>query len=217
MTPTQRLGQLRTIGLLALVACGGGSTPDGAPGSASKSSTSGGTQNYTVPQGTAVEAAITDTITTRRNKVGDSFTASVVGDVRSGGRVVIPAGSTVHGTVTDVKEAPNRNTPGTLTIAVQSITVRGESYPISASIDSLDTVRKARGVEPVDAARVGGGAAAGAILGRVIGGDSKGTIIGAAVGAAAGAAVSNEMKDVDVILPAGSHMYFSLRKAVAIK
>jgi hypothetical protein len=217
MTPTQRLGQLRTIGLLALVACAGGSTPDGAPGSDSKSSTSGGTQNYTVPQGTAVEAAITDTLTTRNNKAGDSFTASVVADVRSGGRVVIPAGSMAHGTVTEVKEAPNRNSPGTLTIAVQSITVRGESYPISASIDSLDTVRKARGIEPVDAARVGGGAAAGAILGQVIGGDSKGTIIGAAVGGAAGAVVSNEMKDVDVILPAGSHMYFSLSKAVAIK
>jgi Glycine zipper len=216
MTRTHRLGLLPALGLFALAACAGGAANNVGGGGSDATSTKS-TQGYTVPQGTAVEAAITDTITTRRSKAGDSFTANVVADVRSGGRVVIPAGSTVHGTVTDVKEAPNRNTPGTLTIAVTSLTVRGDSYPISASIDSLDTVRKARGVEPVDAARVGGGAAAGAILGRVIGGDSKGTIIGAAVGGAAGAVVSNEMKDVDVILPAGSHMYFSLSKAVAIK
>src|SRR5881296_3078455 len=167
--------------------------------------------------GTKMDIAATDTISSRTAKVGDAFTARVVEDVRSAaGRVVIPAGSVVNGKVTDVNPAPNRSTPGTLTLSVSSITVRGTSYPIEASVDSVETIHKGRGVTSGDAAKVGAGAAAGAILGRVLGGNKKGTIVGGIVGGAAGAAVAHETKDSDIVLPAGAHIIIRLTKELAV-
>ncbi|HEX9394081.1 MAG TPA: hypothetical protein VF923_05490, partial [Gemmatimonadales bacterium] len=81
----------------------------------------------------------------------------------------------------------------------------------------LETVRKGRGVTKGDAAKVGGGAAAGAILGRILGGNAKGTVIGGIVGGAAGAAVAAGTKSADIVLPKGAHINATLTKAVAVK
>ncbi len=167
--------------------------------------------------GTTMDIAAADTISSRTAKVGDPFTAHVVEDVRNAaGKVVIPAGSVVNGKITDVKPAPNPSTPGTLTLSVSSITVRGTSYPLDASVDSLETIHKGRGVTSGDAAKVGAGAVAGAVLGRVLGGNKKGTIIGGIVGGAAGAAVAHQTKDSDIILPAGAHIIIRLTKELAV-
>lgn len=167
--------------------------------------------------GTRFDIAATDTITSQTAKAGDIFSARVVEDVRNAaGVVVIPAGSMVNGTVTEVKPAPNPRTPGTLTLSIASITVRGTSYPIAATIDSVETTHKGRGVTTGDAAKVGAGAVAGAVIGRVIGGNRKGTIIGGVVGGIAGAGVAVESKDSDIVLPAGAHIIVSLTQDLAV-
>jgi hypothetical protein len=172
----------------------------------------------TLPAGSHFDMAAADTITSRTAKAGDPFTARVVEDVRNAaGKVVIPAGSQVNGTITDVKPAPNPNTPGTLTLAVSSITIRGTNYPLEATIDSLETVHKGRGITTGDAAKVGAGAVAGAILGRVIGGNKRGTIIGGVVGGAVGAGVAQTSKDSDIVLPAGAHIVVTVTKPLAVK
>lgn len=174
--------------------------------------------SYTVPAGARLDMAVTDTLTSRRNKTGDTFTATVVEDVKdAAGHVVIPKGAVVNGTISDVKPAPNPDTPGTLTLAVSSVTVRGTNYPLEANIDSLETVRQGRGVTTGDAAKVAGGAAAGAILGRVLGGNRKGTIIGGVVGGAVGTAVAVSSKDSDIVLPAGAHINLTITKALTVK
>jgi hypothetical protein len=167
--------------------------------------------------GTKMDIAAADTISSRTAKPGDAFSARVVDDVRNAaGRVVIPAGSVVNGKISDVKPSPNPSTPGTLTLSVASITVRGKSYPIEASVDSLETIHKGRGVTTGDAAKVGAGAAAGAILGRVLGGNKKGTIVGGVVGGIAGAGVAASSKDSDIVLPAGAHIIIRLTKELAV-
>lgn len=167
--------------------------------------------------GTKMDVAANDTITSRTAKPGDSFTAHVVEDVRNAaGQVVIPAGATVNGKITEVKPAPNPRTPGTLTLAVTSITVRGNTYPIESTVDSIETVHKGRGVTTGDAAKVGAGAAAGAILGRVIGGNSKGTVVGGVIGGIAGAGVATHVKDSDIVLPTGAHIIIRLTKELAV-
>jgi hypothetical protein len=167
--------------------------------------------------GAKMDVAATDTISSRTAKVGDGFTARVVEDVKNAaGQVVIPAGSVVHGSVTAVKPAPNPRTPGTLTLAVSSVTVRGTAYPIDAAVDSVETTHKGRGVTSGDAAKVGAGAVAGAVLGRVLGGNKKGTIIGGVVGGIAGAGVASQTKDSDIVLPAGAHIIIRLTKELAV-
>jgi len=161
--------------------------------------------------------ATTTTISSRSAKPGDVFTATVAADVQdAAGRVAIPAGSLVSGTITDVKSAPNPSSPGTLTLAVNSVAVNGRSYPIKASIDSLATERHGRPISGSDAVKVGVGAAAGAIVGQIIGKNSKGTIIGAVVGAAAGGSYAAATKDGDISLPAGTHILVTLTQRLNI-
>lgn len=167
--------------------------------------------------GSKIDMAANDTITSRTAKPGDSFTAHVVEDVKNAaGHVVIPAGATVNGRITEVKPAPNPRTPGTLTLAITSVTVRGTTYPIEGAVDSIETVHKGRGVTSGDAAKVGAGAAAGAILGRVIGGNSKGTVVGGVIGGIAGAGVASHTKDSDIVLPTGAHIIIRLTKELAV-
>ena len=174
--------------------------------------------SYTASAGVRLDAAVVDTLSSAKNRVGDAFTATIVDDVKdAAGHVVIPKGAVINGTITEVKPAPNPDTPGTLTLNVSSLTVRGTNYPLEASIDSIETVRQGRGVTTGDAAKVAGGAAAGAILGRVLGGNRKGTVIGGVVGAAVGTAVAVGSKDSDIVLPAGAHINLTLSKALTVR
>jgi glycine zipper 2TM protein len=174
--------------------------------------------SYTASAGVRLDAAVVDTLSSAKNRVGDAFTATIVDDVKdAAGHVVIPKGAVINGTITEVKPAPNPDTPGTLTLSVSSLTVRGTNYPLEASIDSIETVRQGRGVTTGDAAKVAGGAAAGAILGRVLGGNRKGTVIGGVVGAAVGTAVAVGSKDSDIVLPAGAHINLTLSKALTVR
>jgi len=171
--------------------------------------------SWTLDAGRQFTMVTRDAISSRSAKSGDSFSASVLSDVQdSRGRVAIPAGALVNGTITDVKPAAGPNSSGTLTLAVSSVTVRGKNYPIDANISALDTERQGRGITTGDAAKVGAGAAAGAIVGQVIGKNTKGTVIGAVVGAAAGAGYAVATKDSDIRLPEGTHVVVTLQQRV---
>ena len=172
----------------------------------------------TAAAGTFLDLAVGDTLSSKFTKAGDHFAAAVVEDVKDAqGRVVIPAGSTVHGSVVEVKAAPNASTPGTMTLALSSVTVGGRDYPIEARIDSIETVRQGRGVTGGDAAKVGGGAAAGAILGRVVGKNTKGAVIGGILGGIVGAGVAVQSKDADIVLPKGAHINASLVAPLTVR
>lgn len=171
--------------------------------------------SWTLDAGRQFTAATRDTISSRTAKVGDVFSAQVLSDVQdSRGRVAIPAGALVSGTVAAVKQASSPRDPGTLTLAISSVTVRGRNYPIDASIDAIQTERQGQGISTGDAVKVGVGAAAGAIVGQVIGKNTKGTVIGAVVGAAAGAGYAAATKNADVRIPEGTHIVLTLKQRV---
>ena len=132
------------------------------------------------------------------------------------GRVIIPAGSSVSGTITAAEPAPNPNSAGRIELSVTSVSVRGKSYPIDASVVSKDTVMKGRGVTKADAAKVAGGAVAGAILGKIVGKNTKGAVIGGAAGAAAGAAAARASRDIDVVIPKGAAIVIKLEKPLTV-
>jgi len=172
----------------------------------------------TAAAGTRVPLAASDTITTRHAKAGDAFTASVSQDVKdAAGHVVIPAGSTVQGTIDAAEPRPNPNSPGKFVLSVHSVTVHGTSYPVEGSVVAIDTVQQGRGVTKADAAKVGAGAAAGAIVGKLIGKDGKGAVIGGIVGAGAGAAAARASRDIDIVLPKGAAVTLKLDKPLTVK
>jgi hypothetical protein len=156
--------------------------------------------------GTSLTAATTAEIRSHKNKVGDTVMAKIASDVKdASGRVVIPAGSEVALKVTAIKESENKSdTTGTLTLQPTSVSINGQSYPISARIEHVGSKLEGRKTNAGDIAKVGGGAAAGAILGRVLGGSTKGAVIGGVIGGAVGTQRAVETKDRDVVVPAGT-------------
>src|SRR6266566_1918913 len=175
-------------------------------------------RNLTLAPRTRVPATANDTISTRSAKAGDSFTATVSQDVKDAtGRVVIPAGATVSGTITAAEPAPNPNSTGRIELSVTNVTAHGKSYAIDASVVAMDTVMKGRGVTKADAAKVAGGAVAGAIVGKLFGKNTKGAVIGGAAGAAAGAAAARASRDIDVVIPKGAAITIKLNKPLTVK
>ncbi|HTC25289.1 MAG TPA: hypothetical protein VK688_13085 [Gemmatimonadales bacterium] len=170
-----------------------------------------------VPAGSAITATMNDSISTRKNKVGDVVTAKVTSDVKDAqGRVVLPAGSIVSLKITALNVSENKSDKtGTLTLATQDISVNGKTYALDASIDSVARELVGRKTNVGDIAKVGAGTAIGAVVGRVIGGSTKGAIIGGVLGGAVGAQRAVETKDRDVVVPAGSSVHLTLRQPVS--
>jgi hypothetical protein len=188
---------------------GGGSTTRPAPSP---------NRSLTLASGTAIDATTQRTISSRHDKAGETFTASVSSDVKDGkGRVVIPAGSTLNLTITELQPANDKSkVDGRITVLVSSVTVGGQTYPVSASITSMAHTLKGRGVGATEVEKTAAGAVIGGIAGRVIGGSSKGTIIGAVVGGAAGAAVAVETANRDVVVAAGTPMVVTLNGPLTV-
>ncbi|HEV8511483.1 MAG TPA: hypothetical protein VGQ48_13610 [Gemmatimonadales bacterium] len=173
--------------------------------------------SFTVPPGTHLDLTLNDELSSRKNKPGDTFTAKLAMDVRdASGNVVIENGSTVNGSIVAVKPAPNRRTPGTLTVALTTIETNGKMFPIRATIDSVQTEYRTQQINGRDAAKVGAGAAAGAIVGQILSKNTKGTVIGAVVGGIAGAGVAVETKDLDIVLPDGSHILATVTEPLIV-
>jgi hypothetical protein len=217
-TTTRRI--LLAIPMVILAGCSraeSADNPEGTPVNQPARATPAAATSYTLSAGAMIDATTTSTISSQHGHPGDVFTARVVSDVTDDrGAVVIPAGSMMHGSITEVSPASSDRSTGSLTLAVTGVTVNGRDYGVEASIDSLATVNDTRGIEKADVARVVGGAAAGAVLGKVIGGNDKGAIIGGVAGAAVGAATSALVKDMDIALPEGSHLMLTLRQQLTV-
>jgi hypothetical protein len=168
--------------------------------------------------GTTIQTNTTTQISSRNNKAGETLTATVSSDVTdSRGRVVIPAGSVVRLSITEIEPAENKGqADGKIVLMPSTIEVGGKSYTLNASIESVEHRLEGRGVTAGDAAKVGVGAAAGAIAGRVLSGNKKGAIIGGVVGAAVGTGVAIETADRDVVVPAGASIVLKLTEALTL-
>jgi hypothetical protein len=205
-----RIPGLAGFALAGIAACGQGASQSAADRARSAGS-------LTLEIGTRIEATTDRSISSRSDKVGETFTASISRDVKDGrGRVVIPAGSTLNLTISELQSATDRSKIGSLTVLVNSVTVGGESYPVRAGITSMVHTLKGRGVGEAEVEKTAAGVVIGGIAGRIIGGNTKGTIIGAVVGGAAGAAVAVETANRDVLVSGGTPMVVTLSGPVSI-
>lgn len=167
----------------------------------------------TLAAGTLIEAAISDSINSRHDKPGKTVTAAVARDVKDrAGRVVIPAGSVVTLTVTELAPAKSKSAAdGKLALQATSVNVKGRIYALDADVDPVAHELKGRGVTAGEVEKVGVGTAIGAIGGRIIGGNTKGAVIGGVVGAGAGTAVAVQTASRDVVVRPGTPVKITLR------
>ena len=168
--------------------------------------------------GTSIPAIMREGIHSRHDQAGKTVTARVVADVRdTGGRVVIPAGSTVEMTITELRPATSKSqADGRLALRVNALMINGRTYPVSAEVIRLHHQLRGRGVSAGEVEKVGAGTAVGAVLGRVLGGNTKGAVIGGVVGAAGGTAVAIQTASRDVVVPAGTPVTIALTGPLAV-
>ncbi len=165
--------------------------------------------------GATVSTTVDREITSRADKAGQTVTSTVSADVRdASGAVVIPAGSRVTLTISEIHESENKgDKTGKLTLVPSAVEIGGASYPLEASAMPLDRTLRDRKTNAGDVAKVGVGAGAGAVLGRVIGGNTKGAVIGGIIGGAVGTQRAVETQDRDVVVPSGSRVELTLHGA----
>lgn len=202
--------------VFGFVACSPASAKDEAASKAG--AVSSAPAQRTLSSGTSVEARIQDSLSSRHNKAGETLRATVSADVKDKyGQVAIPAGSPVQLRIAQLEAATNKSqADGKIALVVTSMTVRGQTYQISSTVNPVPHQLVGRGVTVGEVEKAGGGAVIGAVAGRVIGGDTKGAIIGGAVGAAAGTAVAVHWASRDVVVTPGTLIVFALPQALTV-
>jgi hypothetical protein len=162
-----------------------------------------------IPVGQELDVRLQTTLSSETATVEQRFEATTVADLMQDGRVLVPAGSTVHGVVSGVKRPGRVDREGSLTLSFDRLSVRGREYPIRGMATQ---VFESGGIRE-EAGTAGAGAGVGAVVGGLLGG-VKGAVLGAVIGAG-GAIAATEGKDVH--LPAGSIIRIRLDQAVDVR
>jgi len=135
-------------------------------------------------------------LSSHESQAGQAFSARLVEPVRVGGRIAIPEGAIISGTVIEAKPAKKVGGRSTLSLDFDLLELpSGHSYPVTVVFS-----QKGKSSTGRDAAIIGGSTVGGAILGHQVD-DDKGKEIGAVVGAIAGtvAASQTRAKPVEIL------------------
>jgi hypothetical protein len=143
----------------------------------------------TIPSGTQLTVVLSSDLSSKTATSGDPFDARLYSDLMADGRVAVPAGARVTGTITNVISGSSK---------IGGIPTLGLRF---------DTAR--------DTAKILGGAAAGAVLGHQVKKDDRGKVIGGILGGAIGA-VAAKKTGTEVTLPADSTLTISLGAPIEV-
>lgn len=142
-----------------------------------------GPTTVTLQSGVNLDVRIGETLSTRRNRPGDNFLATLTGPLVIDGWVIAERGARVEGRV--VESDAGGRVKGTARLSVELVRITtADGQRIRIQTEPID--KKASASSGEDAAKIGGGAALGAIIGAIAGG-GKGAGIGAGAGGAIGA------------------------------
>jgi len=186
---------------------------------------------FTVEQGTKMPLSLINSISTKHSAEGDRVYLETVFPVLANGRIVVPVGSYVAGTVTQVKKPGRVKGRGELYVRFDSLTLpNGVTRNFHGRIGSMDgnakdeldrtegTVRS-EGNKAGDARTVGEAAAAGASVGVIAGSAAGHYGMGAGIGAAAGATAGMVgvllSRGPDAVLTRGSTLEMILDRSLS--
>lgn len=169
-------------------------------------------RHVTIPAGTAIVIRTQNTLSTARNRNGDSFAATLDEPIAVDGLVIAEKGAEVEGTV--VRSQPAGRVEGVSELGIELVRVHSsDGQRISIATDLHDIQgQRSRGR---DAEKVGAATGIGAIIGAIAGG-GKGAAIGAGVGAGAGGGAVLATRGKDAAIPSESRIIFHTRTPVSV-
>ena len=187
-------------------------------------------EGMTLPEGTIIPIVLTDYLNTRNSQAGDVFYAETVYPIWVKQTLVIPKGSNIRGTVTEVVRPGRIKGKGRLTVRFNDVLLpngvrfnmsaafRGIHGPGDETIDRRSESVEGSGSAGEDVETIIGTTSSGTLLGTVIGAGSGNTGTGAAIGAAAGAAAGIAQvlfsRGRDLVIDPGARFDLELRQPI---
>ena len=173
-------------------------------------------RTFTVDAGTKIPLSMINSVSTKTAAQGERIYLETVFPIVVGGKVVIPPGSYVAGTVTESKRPGKVKGKGELYVRFDSLTlpngvtrdfrsrIGGLDGRAAEDLDKSEGKIKGEGTKAEDATVVGTTAGAGASIGGIATRSGMGAGIGAAAGAAAGLAGVLLSRGPDAVLAKGT-------------
>jgi hypothetical protein len=168
-------------------------------------------RDVTIPAGTRIKIRLNSSLASNTSRVEDPVNATIISPIVVRGTRVVPAGSRVRGVVSTADDAGRVKGRARLGFALHEIRVGSGAYPISAGY-----LRVAPATKMNDAKKIALPAAGGALIGGLWKG-KKGALVGTAIGGGAGTALVLSTKGKEVVMPSGSTVSLTLRRAVTVR
>jgi hypothetical protein len=143
-------------------------------------------EELVLPASSVIGLQVETALSSERARLEDRVDARVTRDVLVNGRVAIPAGSRVFGSVTLVDRGGKLKGTARLGIRFHTLVLADGS---EVALNTEPFYREGESPTGDSAKKIGGATAVGAILGGILGG-GKGAVIGGATGAAGGTAAA---------------------------
>jgi hypothetical protein len=178
----------------------------------------------TIPEGTVIPIVLTAYLNTKSSQVGDTLYADTTYPIWIQQRLVIPKGSTIRGTVTEVVRPGRIKGKGRLAVRFDDILLpngvrrdivavfKGIHGPGDESMDRKTESVSSGGSKGMDAGTIVGTTSQGSIIGAIAGHDASGALIGAGAGAAAGVAMVLFTRGRDLVLNPGTLFELELKR-----
>ncbi len=181
---------------------------------------------YAVASGTTIHVRINSMLSSKVNRVGDTFLVTVTEPVYSStGVVVVPPGSSITGRVDSVTPAAKGGHVGSIGVTFVSVNLpNGRKRSINGSLSELDTSSAKsdnEGAASGDRTNhrkikfIGGGGVGGAVLGGAIGG-GKGALIGGIIGGVGGLIAETQTKGEESTVKPGTEFGVYLNQSVSL-
>jgi type IV secretion system protein VirB10 len=219
---------LRPLLTLALLA--GGLAAQDSP-AASSPVVASQAEGYTLDAGTKVPLNLLNAISTKHSEEGDRVYLETAFPVLAGGRIVIPVGSWVAGTVTEVKKPGRVKGRGELYIRFDTLILpNGVTRDLRSRMDGMDAgstgeLDRAEGKVKSEGNKAGdvrtvaettaAGASVGSIAGSAAGHGMTGLGVGAAAGVAGGLIYTLVSRGPDAVVAKGSTVEMVLDRPIS--
>jgi hypothetical protein len=169
-------------------------------------------REVTLPAGTALPLQMTSAISSESAQVETPVSARLSDAVVINGDTVIPAGSVLTGTVTDVERSGRVKGRAHVAFAFNEVRINNGREDIRTDPVNFE----AEATKGEDATKVGAGAVGGAILGGILGG-KKGAAKGAVAGGAVGGGVVAATRGKEVVVAEGTNVTATLAAPVTLR
>jgi hypothetical protein len=168
---------------------------------------------YTLRAGRTLRVWTTSTLSTKSNKTGETFSATLAEPIEHDGWVIAEKGAHVRGVI--LESDPGGRVKGTASLAVtiNRLTL-ADGRTVTLAVDAVG--QEAKSTKGKDAKKIGIATGVGAAIGAIAGGGS-GAAIGAGIGGGAGAAHTMATRGAPAVIPAETELTFALSQPITVK